>query len=154
MEISDFDLVKNCLAGNQEAFSVLVTRYKKLIYSVVYNMISDKQYVTDISQEVFLRIYKSLDRYNPEFKFSTWSVKITTNYCLDVLRKKKMDYIPIEEMTDVSSNVETPETQYINKEQSLRLREAVAELPDKYKILILSFSACLNLLKITSCILP
>jgi DNA-directed RNA polymerase sigma subunit (sigma70/sigma32) len=73
--LTDQELIGLCLNGRQEAFSVLVTRYKKLIYSVVYNMINDKEEVNDISQEVFIRIYRALDRYNPEFKFSTWSVK-------------------------------------------------------------------------------
>lgn len=139
MEISDFELVKDCIAGKQDSFSDLVNRYKKLIYSVVYNMIIDKQEVSDISQEVFIRIYKSLDRYNPEYKFSTWSVKIATNYCLDVLRKRRVDYVPIEEMGDVSSNMETPETKYVNKERSLRIREAIEELPEKYRVPIILF---------------
>lgn len=139
MEVSDFELVQDCLNGNKEVFSELVTRYKKLIYSVVYNMISDKQEINDISQEVFVRIYKALDRYNPEFKFSTWSVKITTNYCLDVLRKKKIDFVPIEEMTDISSDALTPESAFINKERKLLIRKAVLELPDKYRIPIVLY---------------
>lgn len=139
MEATDYDLVKSCLDGNQEAFSELVARYKKLVFSVVYNMIPDKQDVNDIAQEVFLRIYKALDRYNPEFKFSTWSVKITTNYCLDVLRKKKADYVPIEEISDIAGGGETPEEKYIQKEQKVRLREAVAELPEKYRIPIVLY---------------
>jgi RNA polymerase sigma factor (sigma-70 family) len=139
LEISDFELIGECLSGKQEAFSELVTRYKKLIYSVVYNMISDKQEISDISQEVFIRIYKALDRYNPEYKFSTWSVKIATNYCLDVLRKRKVDFVPIEEMTDISSNDETPEDTYINKERKLLIHKAVQELPDKYRIPIVLY---------------
>jgi RNA polymerase sigma-70 factor (ECF subfamily) len=139
LEVSDFELVKECLNGNKEVFSELVTRYKKLIYSVVYNMINDKQEINDISQEVFVRIYKALDRYNPEFKFSTWSVKITTNYCLDVLRKKKIDFVPIEEVAERSSDTQTPESTYIDKEQKLLIQKVVAELPDKYRLLIVLY---------------
>jgi RNA polymerase sigma factor (sigma-70 family) len=139
LEMTDSDLVNKCLSGEQEAFSEIVTRYKKLIYSVVYNMISDKQEVNDISQEVFIRIYKSLNRYNPEYKFSTWTVKIATNLCLDTLRKKKFDSVSIDEMIDVSSSVDTPEGKYIKKEKSERIRKAIAELPDKYRVPILLF---------------
>jgi RNA polymerase sigma-70 factor (ECF subfamily) len=139
LEISDTDLIQKCLAGEQEAFAELVARYKKLIYSVVYNMIHDKQEVNDISQEVFIRIYKSLDRYNPEYKFSTWAVKIATNLCLDLLRKKKIDSVPIDEIAGVSSKADTPETKYIKKEKSRVIREAIASLPEKYRVPIVLF---------------
>lgn len=139
MEVSDTDLIQKCLAGDQDAFYELVVRYKKLIYSVVYNMIHDKQEVNDISQEVFIRIYKSLDRYNPEYKFSTWSVKIATNLCLDILRKKKIDSVSIDEIAGVSSKADTPEIKYIKKEKSQIIREAVASLPEKYRVPIVLF---------------
>lgn len=139
MEESDYELIQKCLSGNTEAFSEIVARYKKLVYSVVYNIINDKQEANDIAQEVFIRIFKSLNRYNPEFKFSTWSVKITTNYCLDVLRKKKVDFVPIEEIADVSSNIDTPEGKYIEKEQSKHIQEAIAQLPEKYRVPIVLF---------------
>lgn len=139
METTDFELVRRSISGDQEAFSELVTRYRKLIYSVVYNMIIDKQEVCDVSQEVFLRIYKSLDRYNPEYKFSTWSVKIATNICLDILRKKKIDSISIDDAICVSSSVNAPEARVISKERKNMLNEAVSQLPEKYRIPIVLF---------------
>lgn len=139
MEASDQELIKQCLAGNQESFAVIVARYKRLIYSVVYNMIRDREETNDISQEVFVRIYKALDRYNPEYKFSTWAAKIATNLCMDVLRKKKPALVPIEEIEDVSNGFDTPETQYMESERNERVRKAVAELPDKYRIPIILF---------------
>jgi RNA polymerase sigma factor (sigma-70 family) len=139
LEVSDLELIEDCLNGNKDKFSELVNRYKKLIYSVVYNMINDKQEVNDISQEVFVRIYKALDRYNPEYKFSTWSVKIATNYCLDVLRKKKAEFVPIDDMTDISSDADTPEATYIKKERKFLIHKALLELPDKYRIPIVLY---------------
>ena len=140
MEMSDYDLIQKCLAGEQHYFEELVTRYKKLVYSVVYNMISDKEEVSDVSQEVFIRIYKALSRYNPEFKFSTWAVRITTNLCLDIHRKKKLDSVPIEEVGDVSSgNNDTPEAKYLNRERSERIRRAIEGLPEKYKVPVVLF---------------
>ncbi|HEX3028227.1 MAG TPA: sigma-70 family RNA polymerase sigma factor [Clostridia bacterium] len=138
MEMSDYEIIKSCLDGNHEAFSELITRYKKLIFSVIYNMIRDKQDLNDIAQEVFIKIYKSLDKYNPEYKFSTWSVKIATNYCLDTLRKKNVDQVPIEEISEVSSH-DTPEEKYIKKERSEKIRKAIEDLPEKYRIPIILF---------------
>lgn len=137
--VSDVELIDKCLNGNSEAFSELVSRYKRLIYKVVYNIINNEQEVNDISQEVFLKIYKSLHTYNSEYKFSTWAVKIATNYCLDVVRKKKIETLPIDEAEGVSSNSNTPEAHYIDKERSQRINQAVSELPDKYRIPIILF---------------
>jgi len=139
LENTDYELVKQCLAGSSDSFSELVARYKKLIYSAVYNMVSDKEEADDISQEVFLKIYKALDRYNPEYKFSTWSVKIATNYCVDILRKKKYDSVPLEEIEATCASRDTPEARYISKEKRERIRKAVNELPEKYKVLIIMF---------------
>lgn len=140
MEMSDYELIQKCLAGEQQYFEDLVTRYKKLVYSVVYNMVSDKEEVSDISQEVFIRIYKALHRYNPEFKFSTWAVRIATNLCLDIHRKKKLDSVPIDEVGDLSSSSDvTPEATYIKKERSERIKKAIEALPEKYKVPVVLF---------------
>jgi len=139
LELTDYEVIQKCLAGQQEYFEVLVTKYKRLIFSVVYNMISDKEEVSDISQEVFLRIYKALDRYNPEYKFSTWAVRIATNLCLDIHRKKKVDSTPIEEIEDFSDGIDTPESSYIQKERSERIRKAIQSLPEKYRVPIILF---------------
>jgi len=137
--VTDYDLVKSCLAGDQDAFSELVSRYKRLVYSVVYSMIPDRQEVNDIAQEVFIRIYKSLGRYNPQYKFSTWTAKIATNYCLDMLRKKKVDSLPIEEIRDLSGGSNTPEERFIRKERNERIWKAVESLPEKYRTPLMLF---------------
>lgn len=139
MEASDIQLIKLCLDGDHQAFAELVSRYKKLIYGVVYNMVNDKQEINDVAQEVFLRIYKSLNQYNPEYKFSTWSVRIATNLCLDILRKKRIDYVPIDEVTGVSSNTDTPEAMYLKMERYKRVRDAIASLEEKYRVPIVLY---------------
>ena len=86
---ADIDIINRCLEGDDSAFEELVTRYKNLVFNTSYRMLGSYEEAEDASQEVFIRIYKSLRRYDPQYKFSTWVVKITTNYCLDILRKKK-----------------------------------------------------------------
>ena len=139
MELTDYELIQKCLSGRQEYFEELVTRYKKLIFSVVYNMINDKEEVSDISQEVFIRIYRALDRYNPEYKFSTWAVRIATNLCLDIHRKKKVDSMPIEEIEDFSNGLDTPEASYLQKERTEKIRKAIQALPEKYRTPVILF---------------
>jgi len=139
LETPDAELIKRTLDGDNDAFAELVTRYKKLIYNVIYNMIDNREEVNDIAQEVFIKIYRSLGKYNLEYKFSTWSVRIATNHCVDVLRKKKADEISIDEAIGVSSNFDTPEEDYLKKEKRQRINYELSKLPDKYRIPLILF---------------
>jgi len=134
LETPDIVIIKRCLSGDKEVFSELVTRYKKLIYNVIYNIIGNKEELNDIAQEVFIKIYRALDKYDPQFKFSTWAVKIATNHCLDVVKKKKLDTMPIDEVVGVSSDIETPESSYIRQEQKEHINDELSKLPDKYRV--------------------
>ena len=139
MEILDAELVKRTLAGNQDAFAELVTRYKKLICNVIYNFTNDQEELPDLCQEVFIKIYKSLANYNSDYKFTTWSIKITTNFCVDRFRKKKLKAIPIEEAVEVSNGEATPEDQFLARERNDLIRRIVNELPEKYRVPLILF---------------
>lgn len=139
MQVSDHELVKKCLEGCQDSFAELMARYKRLIYTVVYNLLKDRDEADDLSQEVFIRIYKSLGTYNPQYKFSTWSVRVATNLCLDFLRKRKVNSIPIEEIENISRDDESPEDKYVRKERSIEVKRAIAGLPEQYRTPIILF---------------
>ena len=70
---------------------------------------------------------------------STWIVKITSNLCLDTLRKKKQDTVTLDDAIGVSSEVDTPEEALIKQQRSQLIKKAIDELPEKYKILIVLF---------------
>ncbi len=139
LEPSDYELVKTCLSGRDDAFSTLVARYKRLVWNVIYNFTGDHPDSHDLSQEVFLRVYRSLHRYNPEYKFSTWVMRIAANLCINWLRKKKPDPASVDEMASVKDNRSNPEEQYLEKERAQRIQEAVATLPIKYRVPIILF---------------
>lgn len=139
MDKTDYEIICDCISGNNDAFEELVIRYKKLIYSVVYNLIKDKEETNDISQEVFIRIYKALDRYNPEYKFSTWAVKIATNLCMDKFRKKRLETVNIEDEKRIVDKSKSPEEILLNKEKKRYIKEALDSLPPKYKLLIVLY---------------
>ncbi len=139
MAQTDYEIIQICLQGNQDAFSDIIQRYQKLIYTVVYRMVNDKEEANDITQETFIKIYRSLDKYNPEYKFSTWAVKIATNMCLDVLRKKKLHTVSVDEMIHIPSSEETPESSYVQNETRQQIYTAIHSLPDKYRILVILF---------------
>lgn len=135
----DYDLIKCCLNGNQEAFAELVSRYKNLVYSVILRMINDHEEANDLAQEVFIKVYKNLDKYSPEYKFSTWIMRITTNLVIDFRRKKKQEIISIDDIEYEPASFDTPEGSYIEKEQKKLLNLAIKNLPDMYKIPIVLY---------------
>lgn len=139
MELTDSELIQKCLAGNRDIFAELVSRYKKLIYGVIYNISGDFTEANDLFQEVFLRIYKSLHRYNSDYQFATWAIRITTNVCRDRLRQKKMEPVPVEEINETEDDQNNPESQYLAREQINGIRKAIGELPEKYRIPIILF---------------
>ncbi len=139
MDAADHELIKKCLSGQQDAFAGLVTRYKKLVYNVIYNCTGSRGDAGDLSQEVFLRVYRSLNRYNPDYKFATWVIKITTNVCLDWLGQNKNESVPAEALTGVRDSRSNPEEQYMEKEELGRIRKAISELPEKYRIPVVLF---------------
>lgn len=139
LEVTDYELIKICLSGKRDTFSEIVTRYKRLVYATIYNFIGNSPDVNDLFQEVFLRVYKSLASYNPQYQFSTWTVKITTNVCLDRLRQKRAEQMPIDDMEEVVDNKLNPEDHYLAEERLERIRQAVQELPEDYRVPVILF---------------
>jgi len=139
MSISDFELVQSAAGGDEYAFEELVGRYKNLVYSVVLRMVNDAEEANDIAQEVFIKVYSNLDKYSSEFKFSTWIIRIATNTVIDFRRKKKQEFVSIDEMEAELPDIVTPENSYVEKEQKSQLINAINSLPDMYKMPIVLY---------------
>ena len=90
MEISDAAVVAQVLAGDKDAYRLLVERHTRSIYGVAYRMTGNEQDAEEILQETFLRAYKSLHRFELRSSFSTWLYRIAVNRSLDFLKAKKM----------------------------------------------------------------
>lgn len=138
-KLEDYELVKQSVKGNQNAFAELLSRYKNLVYSVVLRMVNDSEEANDLAQEIFIKIYKNLDKYQPEYKFSTWIIRITTNHVIDFRRKKKQETVSIDDMVYEPSDYITPESSYIEKERNTSIFSALNSLPDMYKIPIVLY---------------
>jgi len=139
LEVTDYELIQQCLSGSREMFSELVTRYKRLVYHTIVNFLGNSPEVHDLSQEVFLRIYQSLHRYNPDYPFAPWAVKITTNLCLDRLRRKRHEPVTMDDMVEFTDKRGSPEEQYLEREWREKIRRVVAGLPEKYKVPLILF---------------
>lgn len=136
---SDIEIVNRCLAGDVNAFEVLIERYKKAVYNTAFRMMGNREEAEDVSQEAFIRMYNSLSKYNPEYKFITWAMKVTTNLCLDSLRKRKGETVPIDEGFEIKDGKDTPEEEYIRKENQKLVQDAIMKLPNKYREFLILF---------------
>jgi RNA polymerase sigma-70 factor, ECF subfamily len=89
-KIDDRELVRRAQHGEKEAFEVLVERHQGRVFAVAGGILKNCEDVEDIAQQVFLKAYFSLKRFDQRSAFSTWLYKITVNECWDLLRKKKV----------------------------------------------------------------
>ena len=90
MEVTDAAVVAQVLAGDKEAFRLLVDRHSRSIFHVTFRMTGNQQDAEELVQETFLRAYKALARFELRSNFSTWLYRIAVNRTLDFLSVKKM----------------------------------------------------------------
>ena len=89
---NDLIIIDKVLKGHTQAFSELVDHYKDLVFTLALRMLKDKNKAEEISQDVFVKIYKKLDTFKGQSKFSSWIYRITYNTCLDNLRKQQNNH--------------------------------------------------------------
>ncbi|NBB94838.1 MAG: sigma-70 family RNA polymerase sigma factor [Planctomycetes bacterium] len=131
-------------AGNAAAFDRLVERNVKTVHALVYRFLREASMLDDITQEVFLRVYRYAPRYQPSAKFSTWLYRITANLCFNVMRsRKKRRAASLDAMGDDDSHREVPDPSQpspqadLDAEERRRLAvEAVNRLPENQRLAI------------------
>jgi RNA polymerase sigma-70 factor, ECF subfamily len=145
LSAADAELVLRALAGREDGFEELVRRYQRPIVAYVYRMVGDYDSALDLAQEVFIKVYNSLGRYRPEFKFSTWIYRIAHNAAIDHLRRQgasRTEEIEVEgpEGTTfekpLASKAPTPEQETERGERRAEIEVVVAQLPPSYRELI------------------
>jgi RNA polymerase sigma factor (sigma-70 family) len=141
----DSRLIQDALKGDDRAYQKLMEKYHDAIHNFIYRMVHDREQVEDLTQEAFIKAFASLKSFNEEFAFSTWLYKIATNNSIDYIRKKKLQMYSIDkpiESKDSDFTFELPdETAEADKDlitdQRVRLiREAIDQLPEKYRMVI------------------
>lgn len=88
---NDIYFINLIIEGNTNAFSVLVDRYKDLVFSLALKMVKNREEAEEVSQDTFIKVFKSLNQFKGDSKFSTWIYKVTYNTCLDRLKKHKRE---------------------------------------------------------------
>ncbi len=141
---TDIDLVARAAAGEGVCFDRLVERYHRQIANFVFRMVGNYETSLDLTQEVFIKVYGSLGRFNPEFKFSTWIYKIASNTAIDYLRKQSVSVSPLYLVSGNDEEFElpipargpSPERALERTERSAQIEEAISKLPTRYRELI------------------
>src|SRR5918997_4042544 len=106
--VADCELVTRAIAGRDDSFEELVRRYQRPLVSYVYRMTGNYESALDLTQEVFIKVYGSLARYRPEYKFSTWIYRIAHNSAIDHLRRTSARLEDLEQGTDDGGSFEKP----------------------------------------------
>jgi RNA polymerase sigma-70 factor (ECF subfamily) len=131
---SDVALVAAACSGDADAFAELVTRYERPVYHLAYRTLHDAEEARDITQESFLRAYRSLRSFRPTAKFSTWLFAIAYHACCD--RLKRLRRFSDEELPDPPDSSPGPEHRVVALDEAQRLRDAIDRLPEKYRAVI------------------
>lgn len=136
MSNDDLCLVQRTLEGDKEAFSRLVERYQSVVYSVAYRTVGSAEEAADMTQEAFLRAYRALDSYKPEYKFSTWVCRIASHACIDLLRRQRPQTLPDDDLERLAGDDggPSPLEEYERSETAGTLQQAIASLPEKYRL--------------------
>lgn len=147
-ELSDNEIIEAVKAGDEDAFSLIVERYRNPITNFLYRFLNDREEAMDLAQETFVRVYFALDRYHTRYAFSTYIYRIASNLAISEIRKRKRrnvfsltglfqredseteEYQPPDERP-------LPDADLIDDETSRLVATAIASLPPKYRVAIL-----------------
>ena len=124
--------------GDKNAFGQLIEAYQGPVYNLAYRMLGNSGEAEEAAQEAFIRAYTRLDSYDPAHKFSTWLLSITSNYCIDLIRKRRAVLLSIDEPLPPhpalhSDNNKGPEAQYLAQEREALVQGMLKELPEEYR---------------------
>lgn len=143
-KLTDAELISSAISGQPDGFEELVMRYQRQITSYVFRMLGDYESALDVTQEVFIKVYNSLDRYSVEYKFSTWIYRIAHNAAIDHMRRNSVTPQSLEaENADGSFQIQlesrgsSPEQDRERTEWRAEIEAVVKDLPATYRDLII-----------------
>lgn len=147
--LTDQQVVQRAREGSERAYRELIGRYQRPVFSIIYRLVRDREKAEDLAQDTFVKVLNAIDRYNPEYKFSSWIFKIAHNTSLDHLRKKEPETLSLDgsphartaaetEATTITpeSGGETPEQYTLNRELGTEIEGALGTLRAEYRTAI------------------
>lgn len=146
----DDELISSFKEGDTSAFQELVLKYEQRVYNHCLRMVNDEVESYDLTQEVFLKVFRKIKNYEHTYSFYTWLYRITVNCCIDFLRRKKRhiqgislsgnihdDSSEAGKEQDIPDHTFIPEDALVNKELSEVLQAAINQLSEKLRSIII-----------------
>lgn len=142
---NDFILVREAIQGDQKAYNKIMQRYERSVYFLTLKMVGNEDDANDLTVETFAKAFENLHKYKADFAFSSWLFRIATNSSIDFLRKKRLQTVSIDTISNsegefnsiqLKSEAPNPEERSIKKQQSEEMRFIIDQLPQYYRKLI------------------
>ena len=132
------DIIEACKQGDRAAFHLLFEAYKDRVYSIALHYSNEEAMARDVTQQVFLKLFTSIDQFRKDAGFSTWLYRIVANACIDEHRKRKrfVPFSPEIEVKNMSAKGSQEES-YHRRQVADCVRGAIAELSPKLRLPIL-----------------
>src|SRR5881409_4491657 len=135
-------LIEQCLAGDQAAWEQIVRQNWRKVFNVAYKFVGKHDEAEDLAQDIFLKIFKSLDTFDRRANFQTWLISVSRNLCIDHYRSVRKERETIDR--DVDANELTPASHepgpvaaLEQRDRVMLLRQAMAELPDTLRTAVM-----------------
>jgi RNA polymerase sigma-70 factor (ECF subfamily) len=148
--LPDADVVALAQQGREPAYRELIRRYERPVFSLVFRMVRDRELAEDLAQETFIKVLNNIDRYVPEFKFSSWLFKIANNLAIDHLRRRQLPTISMHGAPDatttsrieattfeIASDGESALEELESRELGTAIEKAIAALRPEYRSCIM-----------------
>jgi len=132
IDMQDKELIAQILEDKDKGFEVLVKRYQNSVLNIAYSLIGNRHQAEDIAQEVFIKVYNSIETFRGLCKISTWLYRITLNSSYDFLRRRKK-FIPLNEYGPIQAPHTPGHNSIERKEKKELVQKAIDSLPFKYR---------------------
>ncbi|MFH2050342.1 MAG: RNA polymerase sigma factor [bacterium] len=136
------ELVDSFVGGDEKAFAELIKRFRQKVYSIGFQMLGNHLDADEVVQETFVRVFKRRKELANVKYFSTFLLRIATNYAIDLIRRKRghsnigddSSELPGEIQLKLSRSVATPSEEFANKKLLEEIKQALTELPPKQRL--------------------
>jgi RNA polymerase sigma-70 factor, ECF subfamily len=135
-------LIEQCLHGDQAAWEQIVRQHWRKVYNVAYQFVGSHEQAEDLAQEIFLKIFRSLDTFDRRANFQTWLISVSRNLCIDHYRSVRKERqtidrdVPAEDLAPVSATM-SPLAALENRDLAALLRQALQTLPQSLRTAVL-----------------
>ena len=131
-------LIKYIREGDKRGWNMLIDRYSRTVYNLAFNFCGNSDDANDLTQDIFIKIYKNIDKFDENLNISSWIMRISKNHCIDYWRKNKKNNFRIDLEDNLVKDEHSPEENLIKSGDLNKLREKMLQLkPDARSLLIL-----------------